>query len=52
MKKVKAKAQAIQEAAKTAERAAYEQGLLETEQRLAEEVDEVDEVCRDYYSVT
>ena len=46
---VKAEAQAIREAAQTAERAAYEQGVPETEQRLAEEVDKV---CRDYYSVT
>ena len=49
MEKAKAKAQAIQEAAQAAERAAYEWGVLKTEQRLAKKVAEV---CRDYCSMT
>ena len=39
----------IREAAQAAERVAYEWGILETEQRLSEEVAEV---CRDYCSMT
>ena len=49
LEKAKAEAQAVKEAAKAAETTAYEQGMLETEQRLAEEVVEV---CRDYCTVT
>jgi len=49
LQKAKVEAQAIREAAKAAEEAAYEQGVLETKQRLAEEVAEV---CRDYCTVT
>ena len=47
--KAKAEAQVIQEATQAAERVAYERGILETEQRLSEEVTKV---CRDYCSVT
>ena len=43
------KAKAIQEAAQAVGRAAYEQGVLKMEKRLAKEVAEV---CRDYCSVT
>ena len=49
LEKAKVEAQAIQEAAQAAKRAAYERGMLETEQRLAEEVAEM---CRDYCSMT
>ena len=49
LEKVKAEAQAIQEATQAVERAAYERGVPEMEQRLAEEVVKV---CRDYCSVT
>ena len=49
LEKAKAEAQAIQEAAQATKRVAYERGVLETEQRLAEEVAEV---CRDYCTVT
>ena len=49
LEKAKVEAQAIREAAQAAERAAYERGVLKTEQRLAKEVAEV---CRDYCSVT
>ena len=49
LEKAKAEAQAIQEAAQAAKRASYERGVLEMEQRLAEEVAEV---CRDYCSIT
>ena len=49
LQKAKVEAQTVREAAKAAEEAAYEQGVLETEQRLAEEVVEV---CRDYCTMT
>ena len=49
LEKAKAEAQVIREAAQAIQRAAYEGGVLETKQRLAEEVAEV---CRDYCSVT
>ena len=49
LEKAKAKAQVIQEATQAIERAAYEWGVLETEQRLAKKVAEM---CRDYCSVT
>ena len=49
LEKAKAKAQAVKEVVKAAEIAAYEPGMLETEQRLAEEVAEV---CKDYCTVT
>ena len=49
LEKAKAEAQAIQEATQATERVAYERGILETEQRLAEEVAEV---CRDYCYMT
>ena len=49
LEKAKVEAQAIQEAAQAAERAAYERGVLKIEQRLAEEVAEV---WRDYCSMT
>ena len=41
LEKAKAEAQVIREAAQAAKRAAYEGGVLETKQRLAEEVAEV-----------
>ena len=49
LEKAKVEAQAIREAAQAAKRAAYERGVLKTEQRLAKEVAEV---CRDYCSMT
>ena len=49
LEKATAEAQAIQEASQVAERATYKWGVLETEQRL---VEEVVEVCRNYCSVT
>ena len=49
LQKVKVKAQVVREAAKAAEEAAYKQGVLEMEQRLAKEVAEA---CRDYCTVT
>ena len=49
LEKAKAKAQAIQEATQATERATYERGVLEIEQRLAEEVAKV---CKDYCSMT
>ena len=39
----------VREATKATEEAAYKRGVLEMEQRLAEEVAEV---CKDYYTVT
>ena len=49
LEKAKAKAQVVKEVAKAVEIAAYERGMLETEQRLAEEVAKV---CRDYCTMT
>ena len=49
LEKAKVEAQAVKDVAQAAETAAYEWGMLETEQRLAEEVAEV---CRDYCTVT
>lgn len=47
--KAKDEAQTAREVAKAAEEVAYERGVLETEERLAEEVVEV---CRDYCTIT
>ena len=49
LQKAKAETQAVKEAAKAAKIATYERGVLETKQRLAEEVAEV---CKDYYTIT
>ena len=49
LEKAKVEAQVVKEVAKVAEIVAYKRGVLETEQRLA---NEVAEVCRDYYIVT
>ena len=49
LQKAKAETQAIKEAAQAAKIAAYEWGMLKTEERLAEEVAEV---CKDYCTVT
>ena len=49
LQKAKVEARTVREAAKVVEEAAYERGVLETEQRLAEEVTEV---CRDYCTIT
>ena len=49
LQKAKDKAQAIREVVEATEMAAYERGVVETEQRLAEEVAEV---CKDYYTIT
>ena len=49
LEKAKVEAQVIREAAQAVERVAYEWGVLEMEQRLAEEVAEL---CRDYCFVT
>ena len=49
LEKAKAEAQAVKDATQAAETIAYERGMLETEQRLTEEVAEV---CWDYCTVT
>ena len=49
LQKAKDEAQTAREAVKAVEVATYERGVLETEQRLAEEVAEV---CKDYYTIT
>ena len=49
LEKAKVEIQEVKEATQAAEMAAYEWGMLETEQRL---VEEVVEVCRDYCTVT
>ena len=49
LQKAKDETQTAKEAVKAVEVATYERGVLETEQRLAEEVAEV---CKDYYTIT
>lgn len=49
LQKAKDKARAIREVVEAAEMATYERGVVETEQRLAEEVAEM---CKDYYTIT
>ena len=49
LEKAKAEAQAVKDATQAVKTAAYERGIFETKQRL---VEEVAEVCRDYYTMT